>query len=82
MEIVNAYNIRENERARKRAVALYNAAVFLARTVTGSGEVQSFAQAFPGFDGSGPGTKKEMTDDAMYAMVRALNAQFGGEEEA
>ena len=78
-EAVNAYVLRENEKAKKRAVALYNAAVFLARTVTG-GPVQSFSEAFPGFDTETPGREEEMSDDAMYAIVRALNAQFGGEE--
>ena len=86
VELVNGYVLRENERARKRAVALYNAAVFLARTVSGSGEVQKFHEAFPGFGNPDePGKEKEetgeMSDEAMFAAVRALNAQFGGKEE-
>lgn len=86
VEVVNGYVLRENERARKRAVALYNAAVFLARTVSGSGEVQKFHEAFPGFgnpDEAAQGKEEngEMSDDAMFAVVRALNAQFGGREE-
>ena len=80
VELVDAYSRRENDRAKKRAVALYNAAVFLARTVMG-GQVQQFNEAFPGFEGVSSGESKEMTDDAMYAMARMLNAQFGGEEE-
>lgn len=80
IEAVNAYTYRENERAEKRSVALYNAAVFLARTLVAGGCVQSFDEAFPGFDAANQNGKKEMTDDAMYQMVRALNAQFGGEE--
>lgn len=79
IDVVNAYNRRENDRAKKRAVALYNATVFLARTVIAGGKIQEFSEAFPGFDGSA-GKQEEMSDDAMYAMVRALNAQFGGEE--
>ena len=79
IEAVNAYQPRENDRAKKRAVALYNAAVFLARTVTG-GQVQKFIEAFPGFDDTREMQHEEMSDDAMYAMARALNAQFGGEE--
>lgn len=79
IEVVNAYNRRENDRARKRAVALYNAAVFLARTIHG-GQIQEFSEAFPGFDGVGQQEKAAMSDHAMYAVVRALNAQFGGEE--
>lgn len=78
VEIVNAFNQRENDRAKKRAVALYNAAVFLAQTVTGK-QLASFEQAFPGFGDAGR-KQEEMTDDAMYAVARALNAQFGGEE--
>lgn len=78
VEIVNAFNQRENDRAKKRAVALYNAAVFLAQTVTGK-QVASFEQAFPGFGATGR-KQEEMSDDAMYAVVHALNAQFGGEE--
>ena len=78
LEAVNAYNRRENDRAKRRAMALYNAAVFLAQAVTG-GQVASFEQAFPGF-GEAAQKSEEMSDDAMYAMARALNAQFGGEE--
>lgn len=79
IEVVNAYNRRENDRAKRRAVALYNAAVFLARTVTG-GQVQQFREAFPGFGEETKEKTGQMSDDAMYAMARALNAQFGGEE--
>lgn len=68
--------IRENDRAQKQAVALYNAAACLAQFV--SGKALSFAEAFPGFGTEESG--KEMTDEAMYAMVRALNATFGGTE--
>lgn len=75
-EAVNAYMIRENDRAHKQAVALYNAAACLAHFV--SGNALSFAQAFPGF--AKEEEKKEMTDEAMYAMARALNAAFGGTE--
>ena len=80
-EAVNAYILRENKRAKKNSVALYNAAVFLARTMVAGGRVQSFHEAFPGFaDEQRRG--EEMSDEAMYAVVRALNAQFGGEEES
>lgn len=81
IEVADAYQKRENDRAKKQAVALYNAAVFLARTVTG-GRVQEFHEAFPGFDGTAGKQPEEMSDDAMYAMVRALNAQLGGKEES
>ena len=79
IEAVDAYQKRENNRARKRAVSLYNAAVFLARTITG-GPVQKFDEAFPGFGETAGKPPEEMSDDAMYAMARALNAQFGGKE--
>lgn len=76
-EAVNAYIQRENERAKKQSVALYNAAVFLAGTLLG--KAQSFNEAFPGFNVANQ-NREEMSDEAMYAMARALNAQFGGEE--
>ena len=76
-EAVNAYVVRENDRAKKQSVALYNAAVFLAGTLVG--KMKSFNEAFPGF-GSETQGKEEMSDEAMYAVVRALNAQLGGEE--
>lgn len=82
IEAVNAYTLRENERAKKRAVALYNAAVFLAHTLVEGGQIQKFSDAFPGFDVGEQSREEEMSDNAMYAVVRALNAQFGGEEEA
>lgn len=81
IEVVNAYNRRENDRARRRAVALYNAAVFLAKTVTVGGQIQQFHEAFPGFDDTAGKKPEEMSAEAMYAIVRALNAKFGGEEE-
>lgn len=77
LEAVNAYMIRENDRAHKQAVALYNAAACLAHFV--SGKMLSFQEAFPGFEGKQQ-EKQEMTDEAMYAVVRALNATFGGTE--
>lgn len=76
-EAVNAYVLRENERAKKQSVALYNATVFLAGAL--AGKMKSFNEAFPGFE-SETREKEEMSDEAMYAVVRALNAQFGGEE--
>lgn len=81
-EAVNAYTLRENERAKKNSVALYNAAVFLAHTLVAGGRVKSFQEAFPGFDAGEQHRSEEMSDEAMFAVVRALNAQFGGEEES
>ena len=82
-EVVNAYTKRENDRAKKRAVALYNAAALLTHSLGGlltGGEMKRFAEAFPGFDVEQAGPD-EMSDEAMYAKARALNAMFGGEEE-
>ena len=83
LEIINAYMQRENDRAKKRAVALYNATVLLVHSlpsVLAGGEIKGFAESFPGFDveQAAAGT---MSDEAMYANVRALNAIFGGEED-
>lgn len=80
VEVVNAYNRRENDRAKKRAVALYNAVVFLASTIRG-GKIQEFNEAFPGFVSTERRESGQMSDAAMFAVVRALNAQFGGEED-
>lgn len=81
VEAVNAYTQRENDRAQKQSVALYNAAVFLARTLLEGGQIQKFHEAFPGFGDASQAEGNEMSDNAMYSVVRALNAQFGGEEE-
>ena len=83
IEIVNAYMQRENDRAKKRAVALYNATALLVHSlpaVLSGGEMKGFAESFPGFDveQAEAGT---MSDEAMYAKVKALNAIFGGEED-
>lgn len=81
---MDAYVQRENDRAKKRAVALYNAAALLTHSIgsllTG-GQMKRFSEAFPGFDveQAEPG---EMSDEAMYAKVKALNAIFGGDEES
>lgn len=82
-EAVNAYAQRENDRAKKRAVALYNATALLTHslgTALSGGQMKSFAEAFPGFDVK-QAESDEMSDDAMYARVLALNAIFGGEED-
>lgn len=80
IEIVDAYNRRENDRAKRRAVALYNAAVFLAQTVTAGGSVKPFQEVFPGFASDNENREQQMSDEAMFATVRALNAQLGGKE--
>lgn len=84
LEIVDAYIRRENDRAKKRAVALYNAAALLTHSIEGlfTGEqMKRFSEAFPGFDVEQV-ESGEMSDEAMYAKVKVLNAIFGGEEES
>lgn len=81
IEAVNAYTLRENDRAKKQSVALYNAAVFLAKTLVEGGQIQGFNDAFPGFSDESPKEGSAMSDNAMYSVVRALNAQFGGGED-
>lgn len=85
IEAVNAYTVRENERSKRQAVALYNAAAFLTKSLKvlfNGGEMQAFTEAFPGFTSELENEKQDdMSDDAMYAVVRMLNAQFGGKEE-
>ena len=81
-EIVNAYMQRENDRAKKRAVALYNATALLVHSlpaVLSGGDMKGFTEAFPGFDVE-QAESGTMSDEAMYAKARALNAIFGGEE--
>lgn len=83
IEIVNAYMQRENDRAKKRAVALYNATALLVDSlpaVLSGGEMKGFAEAFPGFDVE-QAAAETMSDEAMYVQVKALNAIFGGEED-
>ena len=83
-EAVTAYHQRENDRSKKQAVALYNATAFLVhslKTMITGGELKSFNEAFPGFDTLKKPEPEAMSDDAMYAVVRALNAQFGGKED-
>ena len=81
IEVVNAYQLRENDRAKRRAVALYNATVFLAHTLVEGGQIKQFNEAFPGFEPAEASQPDTMSDDAMYAVVRALNTQFGGKED-
>jgi len=82
-EAVNAYAQRENDRAKKRAVALYNATALLIHSLGSAmsgGQMKSFAESFPGFDVA-QAEPDAMSDDAMFAKVKALNAIFGGEED-
>ena len=81
-EAVNAYVQKENDRSKKQAVALYNAAAFLIHSLKVSltgGEIKRFSEAFPGYDVS-DADSGVMSDEALYAAARALNASFGGEE--
>lgn len=82
VEAVNAYILRKNNHAKTRAVALYNAAVFLVSGLSAAfagNEMKTFEEAFPGIEGVTQG-QKDMTDEEMYAAVLRMNQDFGGEE--
>ncbi len=76
--MIEAYNARYERQCRDHAVALYNAASFLADTIgkqfAGGGSPKSFGEAFPGFAVE----QKPMDDDALFRRVLTLNTQFGG----
>lgn len=73
-----AYAEHQTQAQRLRAVNIYSLAALI-RSMVWSKHPPSFDRAFPDAKAN---TKKqeEMTDDAMYAMVKGLNALFGGEE--
>lgn len=73
-----AYGEQQTQTQRLRSANIYSLAVLI-RSMVWSKHPPSFDRAFPDTKAK---TKKqeEMTDDAMYAMVKGLNALFGGEE--
>lgn len=73
-----AYAEQQRQAQRLRVANIYSLAALI-RSMVWSKHPPSFDRAFPD---AGPNIKKqeEMTDDAMYAMVKGLNALFGGEE--
>lgn len=71
-----AYEARQAARQRDTQVNLYNLAALI-RSMVWAKHPPSYEKAFP----EGKTEKNdEMTDEQMYAMARALNALFGGEE--
>lgn len=73
---VRAYEARRDEQQRVTQINLYNLAALI-RPMVWAKHPPSYEKAFP----NGEGKKNdEMTDEQMYAMARALNALFGGEE--
>lgn len=72
---VRAYTGRRREEQRITQVNLYSLAALIRPMV--------WAKAPPSFEAVFPENgreEKEQTDDQMYAMVRGLNALFGGKE--
>lgn len=71
-----AYEARRDAQQRATQINLYNLAALI-RPMVWAKHPPSYEKAFP--DGESE-KKDEMTDEQMYATVRALNALFGGEE--
>ena len=72
-----AYAERQEQTQRLRSANIYSLAALI-RSMVWSKHPPSLERAFPGVKAN-PKKRKEMTDDAMYAMVKGLNALFGGE---
>ena len=72
-----AYAEQQTQAQRLRVANIYSLAVLI-RSMVWSKHPPSFDRAFP--DAGVKKKQEEMTDDAMYAMVKGLNALFGGEE--
>ncbi len=70
-----AYGRRQEAQRREKQSDIYNLAALI-REMVWAKSAPSFERVFP----ENAGTAKEMSDDAMYAVVRALNAAFGGTE--
>lgn len=71
-----AYAEQQKERQKIAQVNLYNLASLI-RSMVWAKHPPSYDSAFG--DGDKP-QNDDMTDEQMYAMARALNALFGGEE--
>jgi len=66
---------RQREEQRLSQANLYSLAALI-RSMVWSKHPPSYEKVFPDKSKN----QEEMTDDQMYATVRALNALFGGEE--
>ena len=73
-----AYGERLKQEQRLQTANIYSLAALI-RTMVWGKHPPSFERAFPGVKND---TKQheEMTDDQMYAMVKGLNALYGGKE--
>lgn len=74
-----AYEKRRSAEQKIAQVNLYSMAALI-RPMVWSKHPPSYEQAFPEDKQTPKQNTKQMTDDQMYAMVRGLNALFGGEE--
>ena len=71
-----AYVSRRREEQKISQANLYSLAALM-RSMIWSKHPPSYELAFPD---NQPKQQEQMTDDQMYAMVKGLNALFGGEE--
>ena len=71
-----AYGERQTQAQRLRTANIYSLAALI-RSMVWNKHPPSFERVFPD---ANPKKQEEMTDDQMYAMVKGLNALFGGEE--
>lgn len=71
-----AYVSRRKEEQQITQANLYSHAALI-RAMIWSKHPPSFERVYPD---SQPKQQDQMTDDQMYAMVKGLNALFGGEE--
>lgn len=71
-----AYAEQRRQEQRLSVTNIYSLASLI-RSMVWSKHPPSFERAFPG---AKEASKKEMTDDQMFAMVKGLNALYGGEE--
>lgn len=70
----HAYGEKRKAELRERQEDIYNLSALI-REMVWSKKAPPFDQVFPQSEKA-----KQMTDDAMYDVVRALNAAFGGTE--
>lgn len=70
---VDAYTERRREEQRLTQANIYSLAA-LTRAMIWAKHPPSFDRVFP------EERRREMSDEQMYAMVKGLNAMFGGEE--
>lgn len=72
-----AYADQRKQEQRLQVANIYSLAALI-RSMVWSKHPPSFDRAFP--DAKANKKQENMTDDQMYAMVKGLNALFGGKE--